>query len=55
MISSNLVCPRCGNQEFRQLEEHSYRDSEELSEENKYTYKRQLRCVKCDFEFESAT
>jgi rubredoxin len=49
------TCPRCGGQEFHELEEHSYQDSEELNEENKYIYKKQLRCLKCDFEFEPAT
>ena len=50
---SSSTCPRCGGKEFRQFNEHTYVDSEELSEENKYTYKRQLKCVKCDFEFPS--
>ena len=48
-------CPRCGGQEFRELEEHNYIDSQELSEENKNIYKRQLRCLKCDFEFVPST
>jgi predicted nucleic-acid-binding Zn-ribbon protein len=50
---SSSTCPRCGGKEFRQLDEHTYVDSEELSEVNKNTYKRQLKCVKCDFEFPS--
>jgi hypothetical protein len=52
---SSSTCPRCGGKEFRQLDEHTYVDSEELGEENKNIYKRQLRCVKCHFEFEPAT
>jgi rubredoxin len=50
---SSSTCPRCGGKEFSQLDEHNYVDSEELSEENKNTYKRQFKCVKCDFEFPS--
>jgi predicted nucleic-acid-binding Zn-ribbon protein len=48
---SNTKCPRCGGQEFHEIEQHSYVDSEALSEENKNTYKRQLTCLKCNFEF----
>ena|GEM_PF-2886796 len=32
-----------------------YRDSEELSEENKSTYTIKLRCIKCKFEFDPFT
>lgn len=49
------ICPRCGGQDFHELEEHYYRDSQELSEENKNTCTRKLRCLKCDFEFVSST
>jgi hypothetical protein len=50
---SSSICPRCGGKEFRQHEEHTYVDSEKLGEENKHVYKKQLICVKCDFEFPS--
>ncbi len=43
-------CPRCGGQDFNEREQHHYIDSK-LNEENKNTYTRQLRCLKCDFEF----
>jgi hypothetical protein len=46
------ICPRCGGKEFRQNEQHTYHDVEALKEEN-YTHKKELRCVKCGFEFPS--
>ena len=42
-------CLRCSPQDFHIKEQHHYQDSEELSEENKNTYKRQLTCLKCNF------
>jgi hypothetical protein len=48
-------CPRCGSQDFHIKEQHHYQDSEELNEENKNTYTRQLRCLKCKFEFVPST
>jgi hypothetical protein len=51
--NTNPICPRCGGKDFRQREEHSYIDSEELNEKNKNTFTKKLRCLKCDFEFES--
>jgi predicted nucleic-acid-binding Zn-ribbon protein len=48
-------CPRCGGQDFNEREQHHYRDSENLNEENKNTYTRQMRCLKCDFEFVPST
>lgn len=44
-------CPRCGSEDFHETDQHLYQDSEVLTEENKNTYKRQLRCLKCNFEF----
>jgi predicted nucleic-acid-binding Zn-ribbon protein len=44
-------CPRCGSKDFLEQELHHYVDSEVLSEENKNTYVKQLKCIKCDFEF----
>ena len=55
MSSTNPICPRCGGEEFHEHEHHSYIDSEELSEENKNTYTKRLRCLKCNFEFEPST
>jgi predicted nucleic-acid-binding Zn-ribbon protein len=49
---ASTKCPRCGSQEFHETEQHRYQDSEVLEEENKNTYKRQLRCLKCNFEFD---
>jgi hypothetical protein len=50
--STNPKCPRCGGEEFRKYEHHSYIDSEALSEENKNTHIKRLKCLKCNFEFE---
>ena len=43
-------CPRCGGEDFLELEQHHVDYSEEL-EENKTIYTRPLKCLKCDFEF----
>ena len=48
-------CPRCGGEDFHLKEQHQYQDSKYLSEENKNTYKRQLRCLKCNFDFVPST
>ena len=48
MSSTNTICPRCGGKEFH---EHEH----QLSEENKNTYTKRLRCLKCNFEFEPST
>ena len=49
------ICPICGGKDFHEKEQHHYIDSKVLSEENKNTYKRQLRCNKCKFEFVPST
>jgi len=49
---SSPVCPRCGGKKFHHHEQHSYHDVEVLNEEN-YTYKKELRCVKCGLVFPS--
>ena len=48
---TNPKCPRCGGEEFQQHEHHFYIDSEVLNEEDKNTYTKRLRCLKCNFEF----
>jgi hypothetical protein len=53
--SNNIICPRCGSEEFHKDEYHYYIDSEELSEDNKHTYTRRLTCLKCNFEFEPSS
>lgn len=42
-------CPRCGGEDFLELEQHHV-DYKEL-EENKNIYTRPLKCLRCDFEF----
>ncbi|HEX7257645.1 MAG TPA: hypothetical protein VF242_06255 [Nitrososphaeraceae archaeon] len=43
-------CPRCGGEDFLELEQHHVDYSEELKE-NKSIYTRPLKCLRCDFEF----
>ena len=43
-------CPRCGGEDFLELEQHHVEYFEEL-EENKTIYTKPLKCLSCDFEF----
>ena len=43
-------CPRCGGEDFLELEQHRVDYSEEF-EENKTIYTKPLKCLRCDFEF----
>ncbi|MFB5599903.1 MAG: hypothetical protein ACE5SW_06725 [Nitrososphaeraceae archaeon] len=45
-----ILCPRCGGEDFIELERHHARYSEE-SEKDKAIYTRPVKCLKCDFEF----
>jgi len=45
-----MKCPRCGSEDFLELEQHHVEYSKEL-EENKTIYTRPVKCLQCDFEF----
>ncbi len=45
-----MKCPRCGSEDFLELEQRHVEYSEEL-EENKTIYTRPVKCLQCDFEF----
>jgi hypothetical protein len=52
---NTFKCPRCGSQDFNEREQHHYIDWKIEWRKQKNTYTRQLRCLKCDFEFVPST